>query len=285
MDYAVVVALEILYAAATLALIGAGLAVVFGMMRIVNLAHGELLTLGAYAAIVSAKAGVNIYAAMLLVAPAAAAVAGALMERLVIRRLYGREIAAMLATWGISLLLIGLFSAVFGSTTTGVSAPIGGFAVGDYQLGGYKLFVVAVAAAMIFGLWLVLTKTRAGMTARAAMGKPEMTSALGFNRSRIYLATFTAGAAMTGLAGGVLAPLVGVEPGAGGQFIAKAFITVIAGGPMVVAGLLSSAGLFGFIGQTVTLLSTPAAGEIALLVAAVVLLRLLPRGITGRSGI
>ena len=284
MDYAAVVALEILHAAAVLALIGAGLAVVFGMMRIVNLAHGELLTLGGYAAIVSAQAGVNIYAAMLLVAPAVAAVAGILMERLVIRFLYGRAVAAMLATWGISLLLIGLFSAVFGSTTTGVSAPIGGFAVGGYQLSGYKIFVIAAAAAMVFGLWLVLAKTRVGMVARAAMRKPEMASALGFNRSRVYLATFTAGAAMTGLAGGVLAPLSVVEPGAGGQFIAKAFITVIAGGPMVVAGLLSGAGLFGFTGQAVTLLSTPAAGEIALLVAAVILLRLLPRGITGRAG-
>ena len=284
MDYAVVVVLEILYATATLVLIGAGLAVVFGMMRIVNLAHGELLTLGGYATIMAVNAGINIYVAMLLVAPAVAAVAGALMERLVIRPLYGREIAAMLATWGISLLMIGLFSAVFGTTTTGVSAPIGGFTAGAYQLGGYKLFVIGMAAAMVLGLWGVLTKTRAGMIARAAMKQPDMVSALGFNRSRVYLVTFTAGAAMTGLAGGVLVPLVGVEPGAGGQFIAKAFITVIAGGPATVAGLLSGAGTFGFIGQTVTLLSTPAAGEIALLIAAVVLLRLLPRGITGRTG-
>ena len=283
MDYAVVVVLEILYATAILVLISAGLAVVFGMMRIVNLAHGELLTLGGYAAIYAVKFGVNIYVAMLLVAPAAAAIAGALMERLVIRLLYGREIAAMLATWGISLLLIGLFGAVFGSTTTGVSAPIGGFTAGDYQLGGYKLFVIGVAVVMAAGLWWTLAKTRAGMIARAAMKKPDMASALGFNRSRVYLITFTAGAAMTGLAGGVLVPLAGVEPGAGGQFIAKAFITVIAGGPATVAGLLSGAGVFGFIGQAVTLLSTPAAGEIALLIAAVVLLRLLPRGITGRT--
>lgn len=109
-----------------------------------------------------------------------------------------------------------------------------------------------------------------------------MAAAFGQDAKRIYQRTFATGAALSGLAGGVMAPLVGLSPTSGGQFIAKSFITVISGGTAVVSGTLSSAGIFGVVSQMATLLSTPVVGEIALLVAAVVLLRLLPTGISGR---
>ena len=132
------------------------------------------------------------------------------------------------------------------------------------------------------GLYLILKTTRAGLIARGAMQNTEMTSAFGYNPSRVYLITFVAGSALAGLAGGVMAPLVGLNPASGANYIAKSFITVIAGGASVVSGALTSAGIFGVISQTVTLLTTPAVGEIALLVVAIVLLRLLPTGITGK---
>lgn len=282
MDYAAVVAVEICYAVAVLVLISAGLAVIFGMMRVINLAHGEFLTLGGYAAIMSHQAGVNIYLSMLLVAPIVVAIFGILVERLIIRWLYGRLINTMLATWGLSLAMMGGMSMIFGNTTTGIATPIAGFAYGRYQLSGYNLFVIAMACAISIGLYLVLKFTRAGLIARGAMQNTEMTSAFGYSPSRVYLVTFTAGAALAGLAGGVMAPLVGLNPASGANYIAKAFITVIAGGASVVSGALASAGIFGVISQSVTLLSTPAVGEIALLVVAIILLRLLPTGITGK---
>jgi branched-chain amino acid transport system permease protein len=109
-----------------------------------------------------------------------------------------------------------------------------------------------------------------------------MAAALGYSPDRIYMATFFCGSALSGLAGAVLAPLVGLVPTSGGAYIAKAFITVIAGGPSLIAGLFSSAGLFGVVNQVFTFAVSPVIGEVALLVAAVILLRLLPQGITGK---
>ena len=282
MDYAAVVAVEICYAVAVLVLISAGLAVIFGMMRVINLAHGEFLTLGGYAAIVSNKAGFNIYVSMLIMAPLAAALFGFIVERVIIRWLYGRLINTMLATWGLSLAMMGGFTMIFGNTTTGIATPIAGFTFGRYQLSGYNLFIIFMAIVVAAGLYLILKTTRAGLIARGAMQNTEMTSAFGYNPSRVYLITFVAGSALAGLAGGVMAPLVGLNPASGANYIAKSFITVIAGGASVVSGALTSAGIFGVISQTVTLLTTPAVGEIALLVVAIVLLRLLPTGITGK---
>lgn len=282
MDFAAVVVMEICYAIAVLVLISTGLAVIFGMMRVINLAHGEFLTLGGYAAIMSNQAGLNIYLSILVAAPLAAAVFGFLVERLIVRFLYGRLINTMLATWGLSLAMIGGFSMIFGNTTTGITTPISGFAVGSYQISGYNLFVIAIAALVIGGVYLVLKTSRAGLIARGAMQNPEMAQAFGYNTSRVYMVTFVAGSALAGLAGGVMAPLVGINPAAGAAYIAKAFITVISGGTAVISGTLASAGLFGFVSQVFTFLSTPVVGEIALLFAAVILLRLLPTGITGR---
>ena len=149
MDLGVVIAIELVYAVASLVLISLGLAVVFGMMRVINLAHGEFLMLGGYAAIVSVQLGVNIWLAMLVVAPLVVGLIGLLVERLIIRFLYGRMLDTMLATWGLSLFLIGLVTLIFGNTTTGISTPIPGLQIGAYQVGGYSLFIIAVAIALV----------------------------------------------------------------------------------------------------------------------------------------
>ena len=282
MDYAAVVGLEIIYMIAFLALTSAGLAVVFGMMRVINLAHGELVMIGGYTTIACAKAGINIYLAMLVIAPLVVGLIGLLIERLVVRHLYGRMIDTMLATWGLSLLMVGLVTLIFGNTAVSVPAPIPGYALGSFQMGGYNLFIIAVAVLTVLGLWLLLRFTRVGLIARGAMQSADVAASLGYNPKRVYMWTFTAGAALSGLAGGVLAPLTGLLPSSGGAYIAKAFITVITGGAAVVAGTLSSAVAFGTINQLVSFGSTPVIGEIAMLALAIVVLRLMPQGITGR---
>ena len=108
MDLAVIVLVQILYAVASLALVSIGLAIIFGMMGVINFAHGEFLMMGGYAFILSAGAGVNLWIAMLVVAPLIVGVLGVVVERLIIRHLYGRIIETVLATWGLSLFLIGL---------------------------------------------------------------------------------------------------------------------------------------------------------------------------------
>jgi branched-chain amino acid transport system permease protein len=282
MDLAVIVVIQVLYAVASLVIISAGLAVIFGMMKVINLAHGEFMMLGAYSVIGAIKLGINLWVAMLLVAPVAVGLIGVVLERLIIRRLYGRMVDTMLATWGLSLLLVGIVTSIAGNTTAGVSAPLGSFSVGAYSVSGYTLVIIAVAVVLALAIRWVLLRTPWGLIARGTMQKPDMANALGISPSRVYSVTFAVGAALSGLAGGLLAPLTGVVPTMGAAFVAKAFITVIGGGPAILAGLVGASALFGAINQLATFVTTPVFGEVALLVAAIVMLRLLPQGITGR---
>jgi urea transport system permease protein len=281
-DYAAIVFLELVYMIAFLALASAGLAVVFGMMRVINLAHGEFVMLGGYTTLACVQAGINVYVAMLVIAPIVVGLIGLVIERLVIRHLYGRMIDTMLATWGLSLLLVGIVTLIFGSSAVGVPTPIPGYTLGAYQMGGYNLFIIALAAVVMVAMWVVLRHTRLGLIARGAMQNPEVASALGYDPKKVYMATFAIGAALAGLAGGALAPLTGLLPSSGGAYIAKTFITVITGGAAVLSGTLSSAVMFGAVNQIVSFASTPVIGEIAMLALAIVLLRLMPQGITGR---
>lgn len=282
MDYAGVVALEILYMIAFLALISAGLAIVFGMMRVINLAHGEFVMLGGYTTIACAKADIDIWFAMLVVAPLVVGLWGLLVERLIIRLLYGRMVDTMLATWGLSLLMIGCITLIFGSSAVSVPAPIPGYQLGSYQMGGYNLFIIVITALLFLALWGLLRFTRAGLVARGAMQGPEVVAALGYDPRRVYMLTFTFGAALSGLAGGVLAPLTGLLPSSGAAYIAKAFITVITGGAAVISGTLSSSVVFGVVNQLFSFEAGPVIGDLAMLVLAIVVLRLMPQGITGR---
>jgi urea transport system permease protein len=282
MDLAAIVLIQILYAISSLIVISSGLAVIFGMMKVINLAHGEFMMLGAYATIEAMRLGINLWVAIFVVAPLTVGLIGIVLERVFIRRLYGRMIDTMLATWGLSLLLIGAVTSIAGNTTAGVSAPLGNFTIGAYSVSSYTLVIIVVGALLALVLRWVLLHTSLGLIARGTMQNPQMADALGINPSLVYSATFAIGAALSGFAGGLLAPLTGVVPTMGGAFIAKAFITVIGGGPAIVVGLVSASTLFGAINQIATFASTPVFGEVALLVGAIIMLRLLPQGITGR---
>jgi branched-chain amino acid transport system permease protein len=207
---------------------------------------------------------------------------GLLVELLIIRWLYGRTVDTLLATWGLSLAMAGAMSMVFGATTTGVSNPLGPVQLGNFQVGGYGVFVIVLTALLLLAMYLVLRYTRAGLVVRGAMQSAQVAAALGHSPQRIYLLTFVAGSMVSGLAGGVMAPLVGITPSSGGQFIAKAFITVISGGASVVTGTLSASVMLGTVAKWFEWLTTPVVGELALLLSALVLLRWLPQGITSR---
>lgn len=282
MDLAVVVVVQILYAVASLALISIGLAIIFGMMGVINFAHGEFLMLGGYAFIMSVAAGVNFWIAMLVVAPAAVGVIGIVVERLIIRHLYGRIIETVLATWGLSLFLIGLAATVLGYHQKGVAPPLGNIDIGAYREGGYTFFVIGMTAAVLALVYAGLKYTRFGLIARGTMQNASMAASVGADVNRIYAVTFGIGAALSGLAGAILAPIAGVLPDIGITYVVKAFITVIGGGAVALAGTSAAASLFGTVYQAVTFASRPVVGEVALLVVAIVLLRLLPNGITGR---
>ena len=268
MDVAVIVAIDFVYAIATLALISLGLAIVFGMMRIINLAHGEFMVMGSYSAAVAVHYGINIWLAILVVAPISVGIIGVILERLIIRHLYGRMVETMLATWGLSLFVVGILTMIFGDITEGVPTPLPGIRIGAYQTSGYSLFVIAIAIATLFAVYVILRSSRLGLLARGTMQNADMAAALGTDTSRIYAVAFAFGAALAGLAGGVLAPVSGVFP--------------TSGGAAPLAGTASASLLFGVINQIATFLTNPVYGEVALLLAAIVLIRILPQGITGR---
>jgi branched-subunit amino acid ABC-type transport system permease component len=282
MDLAATLILQTLGAIATIAIFSVGLAVIFGMMRVINLAHGEFIMLGGYAAVVATRHGLNLWLSILVVAPLLVGIFGLIVERVLISRLYGRMIDTLLATWGLSLFLIGLMTWTFGNTMVGLSTPLGGVQIGAYRIGVYNLFLIAIAIAIFGAIYFVLTVTRFGLKVRATMQNADMTAALGIDPRRLYSFTFGIGAALAGLAGGLMAPMTGVIPTMGGAFIAKAFITVICGGPAIIAGSAVSATLFGVINQFVSYISTPVFGEAALLISAIVLLGIMPGGISAR---
>lgn len=283
MDLVVAVLFQLIYLISNLALISLGLAIIFGMMRVINLAHGEFLMLGGYTVVVATNAGINIWVSMLILAPLVVGIIGVIVERLLIRWLYGRMVDTLLATWGLSLLLVGIVTSIFGASTgTTVSPPLGVVRIGDYSASGYELFLIVVTIVLLFAVWLTLRFTKLGLLARGTMQNAEMASALGVSTSRIYMITFGLGAAVSGLAGGLLAPMTGVLPTIGATYIAKAFITVISGGSAILAGTTAGSVLLGGINGIFSFIAGSTFGEIALLLAAIILLRLMPRGITGR---
>jgi urea transport system permease protein len=283
LDFFVAFILQVAYGIANLALIGLGLAIIFGMMRVINLAHGEFLMLGGYTVVVSTNLGVNIWIAMLVLAPLVVGMIGIVVERVLIRFLYGRTVDTLLATWGLSLFLIGTVAAIFGPQTAAtISPPIGAIPIGDYASSGYELFLILLTLALFAAVFVVLRYTKLGLLARGTMQRADMAAVLGVSTSQIYMITFGLGSAVAGLAGGVLAPITGVVPTIGATYIAKAFITVISGGTAILAGTATAASLLGAMNTIVTYVTGPTVGEVALLAVAIVLLRLMPNGITGR---
>ena len=283
MDLFFSLSLQILYGVANLALISLGLAIVFGMMRVINLAHGEFLMLGGYTVVVATNNGFNIWFAMLILAPLVVGLIGLIVERCLIQWLYGRMIDTLLATWGLSLLFIGIITSIFGaSTSTVISPPLGAVTIGDYTSSGYELFLIFVVILLLILVYLTLKFTSLGLVARATMQNADMSACLGISTSRIYMVTFSLGAAVSGLAGGLLAPITGVLPNIGVIYIAKAFITVISGGSAILAGTTSASTLLGGVNGVMSYATGPTFGEVALLFTAIILLRLMPTGITGR---
>jgi branched-chain amino acid transport system permease protein len=282
MDLIGLLGFNVLVGIGTIALITVGLGVIYGMMKIINLAHGEFMMLGAYATYLSVNHGINIWIAMIVIAPVFVGLVGLVIERCLIRFLYGRMIDTMLATWGLSLGLIGLMTSIFGNDPRGVSTPVGHFSIGHYDASLYGVVIILAAVLSLAGLFVMLRFTRFGLIVRATMQNANMAAAIGVNPPTIYMTTFALGAASAGLAGGVLAPISGVSPVMGAAFIAKAFITVLGGGAAIVTGTSLASALFGFINSIVSFKSTPVIGEVALLLAAVVMIRILPQGITGR---
>jgi branched-subunit amino acid ABC-type transport system permease component len=275
--------LGILTSVSVLVIVSIGLAVIFGMMKIINFAHGEFLMLGAFVTLSCTKAGLP-FVAGLVVATLAVGAFGLLVERLLIQRLYGRIEATMLATFGLSLILVQVAVLIWGTSTQGLATPLGSFRIGRYSVSEYRMVLIVAAVVMLAVVYLVFTRTRFGIMARAATQLPGMAGAIGINARLINAGTFAFGAALAGAGGALLSPIAAVAPSMGAAYVGRAFMTVVVGGPGVVTGTAAAAGVLGTIERVTSNYATAFLGTAALLIVAIVLLRGMPTGISGRWG-
>ncbi|WP_110650426.1 ABC transporter permease subunit [Salinicola peritrichatus] len=265
---------------AFLVLAACGLAIVFGMMGVINLAHGEFILCGAYVCATATRLGMPLPLSVLLGA-LVAGIVGMILERLVIRHLYHRPLDTIVATWGISMIATQGTLIVLGSTLPGTGTPLGSFTLGDYSFSQYRLVLIGTALATLVGLYLLFTRTRFGILARATIQMPHMAQALGINTGLVYSLTFGLGAGLAGLAGGLYAPTMTLVPTMGSAFLVEAFVTVVVGGADIFLGTAPAAAILGVIKAALTSWYGQLAGQIGLLLTAIVVIRVMPRGLSG----
>lgn len=281
LDYLATVLLSSLSSASILLIATIGLAVVFGLMGVINLAHGEFLMIGAYTALTATQRGVP-YVLSIPIAVAVTMAIGAAVEILIIRRLYGRLFDTMLATWGLSIAFYQLAVLIFGTVSPGIGMPHYSLKIGAYSLAGYPLLMIGVAALMGLFVYVLMTRTVYGMKARAAVQVPEMAQAIGIESSRVNTLTFSIGCGLAGFAGAVLLPIVPATPSMGFAFVIKAFLTVVVAGPVTLTGsVLAAIGLGGGASITASFL-TSVAGDAFFFLVTALLLWLYPMGISAK---
>jgi urea transport system permease protein len=284
-----------------------GLAITFGLMGIINMAHGEIIVVGAYTTylvqnIFGAGAfvpffGLNLnipgfhfggafYESYFLFAiPISfivAALVGIALERGIIRFLYSRPLESLLATWGVSLVMQQMFRLIFGANNVQVYSPSwlsGNFTISDVLLGWNRLFVIGFAVAIVLLVWLLLTRTPLGLLIRAVMQNRDMASCMGVRTERVNMLTFGLGSGLAGLAGAFLSQLGNVGPGLGQSYIVDCFMTVVVGGVGNLVGTIYSALGIGVVDQALQPFLGPVMGKITVLAAIILFLQWKPGGL------
>jgi len=269
--------LDIVTTAAILYVVALGLLIVFGVMGIISFAHGAMLTVGGYAALLVTWAGWNPWASL----PAAALaglLAGAAMERTVLRPLYRRPLDAILATWGLGIVIGQVITLAFGRQVQFAQSPLSGAAVilgATYSQ--YRLLLVGVAVLLAGVIALVLHGTRLGLVTRAVIANETLAQSLGVNSARVRFASFSLGSALASLAGALVVPLSSVDPNMGVPWLVGAFMLVLLSG----SSLVSMAAAAVVLGAAQVLVSTylnAVLGGMTIAVLAAIILRVRPTG-------
>jgi len=270
-----------------LLLTGLGLAITFGVMRIINLAHGEFIMLGAYTTFLMQK---NFKMDLLLTIPFAfivTAIIGAILERTIIRRLYSRPLETLLATWGLSIVLQGVIKLIFTAQLRYVKSPpyikgnlrlaeIGGQAI---EISYYRLFVIFVALALFGITAYLLYKTPFGRQVRAVTQNRDMAKCLGVNTNMVDMVTFAYGCGLAGIAGSVISSLKSVAPPMGQDYLVDAWMTVVTGGVDKLVGVLAGSFLIGQSNAVLAYLLNDPTARVIVLAAVIVLIRYRPEGL------
>ncbi len=269
--------LDIVTTAAILYVVALGLLIVFGVMGIISFAHGAMLTVGGYAALLVTWAGWNPWLSL----PAAALaglLAGAVMERAVLRPLYRRPLDAILATWGLGIVIGQVITLAFGRQVQFAQSPLSGAAtVLGATYSQYRLLLVVVAVLLAGAIALVLHGTRLGLVTRAVIANESLAQSLGVNSAAVRFASFSLGSALASLAGALVVPLSSVDPNMGVPWLVGAFMLVLLSG----SSLVSMAAAALVLGAAQVLVSTylnAVLGGMTVAVLAAVILRVRPAG-------
>ena len=258
-----------------------GLAVVFGLMGVINLAHGEFIMIGAYSALTATQIGLP----FILAIPFAFAVTmliGAIVEIIIIRKLYGRLFDTMLATWGLGMVFNQVAVILFGTVSPGIGMPQLSFKIGTYSLAVYPIAMIFVAMLMLYIVYILMTYTVYGMKARASIQSPQMAQAIGIEASRVNTMTFALGCGLAGFAGAVLLPIIPATPSMGLFFAVKGFLAVVVAGPVALTGTAATALALGGGASLTASVMTSVVGDVFFFLATAVLLWLFPLGISAK---
>jgi branched-chain amino acid transport system permease protein len=268
-------------------LLALGMSLLFGMLTVVNFAHGAFYMLGAYAGIAVLAAGGNFWLCLLF-APLAVGMLGLFCERFLIRPLYGRGIDyPLLLTFGLSYIMVELVRIVFGTQGLEFDTPdalVGATDVGIGFFPTYRLFVIGVAALVLVGLWLFLERTPYGLIIRAGARDPQIVRILGIDVGRVWLVVFGIGTGLAALAGLLAAPLQGASPEMGNSILAEAFVVTVVGGMGSLLGAVVAGVLVGIV-VSMTSLFAPEMAQVAIFALMAVVLLIRPQGFFGRAGL
>lgn len=268
-------------------LMALGLTIIFGLLDVINMAHGEFYAIGAYLAVVLLGLGLSFWAALAL-APLIMAVLGYVTERALVQRVFhsrDRHTLTLLLTFGLAVVLEDLLKIVFGANPVRVESPITGATemVGLF-FPNYRLFVMVFGGALIAAVWLLVFRTSAGAVVRAAAFDRQMSASLGVPVGRVYAATFAFGAALAGIAGALLAPIYSVFPTMGRDFVLIAFSVVIIGGMGSIKGAVLAGLLLTQVQSLSSLYISPVWSDPLLFGIMVLVLMWRPQGLFGKLG-
>ena len=276
-------AINVLYAVTTLSVLVLGLAVIFGLLGVLNIAHGEFIMIGAYCAYVVQASGWPFLAAIPLTL-VICCLLGWSVERGLVRPLYGRPFDTLVATWGLSLLLRKAVEAIFGLRYYSVDMPVAGtVSLLGTQYPAYRLMLIGfcLVAVTLLALWYRWSGT--GTRIKAMIGNRELAQALGIPVNQLAAATFVTGICLAGLGGVMVAPLVPVQPFMGLDYVLRSFFVLVVGGLGSVLGLLSGAAVIGGLDSIVSAVIDNTYGYFTTLILAIVFLWLKPRGLFARG--
>ena len=276
---------DILSFGAITVLIVIGLGVIASMMGIFNFAQGEFVLIGAYTTFLAYHAGWPVISGMML-APLVAGVAGLVIEFTIIRRLYGRPISAMLATWAIGLAIRETVRILTAGLYIAIPEPVGGsIVIGGASISAWRFVVLLVTVIVVAISWLVLSKTSFGLQVRASLENPALARCSGLSTDFVYAATFCFGTALAGLAGALVVPLFSLFADLGLRFLVQGFASVLIGGVGTFVGPIAGGAVIGVLGSSLPWVMSPVTADVLIFILAITFVKFRPMGLISGRGV